>query len=134
MKSLVNLIKENTNTSSLNKEDIKYINKELFNSGEHSGFRKGTDILKINIKNLEGKIKSYYDYNISKETLELIKKENVDEVLSIFGVGYDGTWGFVIFTSTKPYKFIIIKNKRESELYQEEDSKDALDKILDFCK
>ena len=144
MKNLTSFIQEKLHVSkyknedlNLNKDDLNYINNELFDSGEHTGFRKSCHIYEIETDDLENRIKKSYHSDadeIPKDFYKIIKNNAYEKVLAIFGDGYDGTWAIVIFTNTDPYTFIISKNGYNiSELYKIKDEKKVTDKILDFC-
>jgi hypothetical protein len=144
MKNLTSFIQEKLHVSkyknedfNLNRDDLDYISDILFDSGEHTGFRKGCSIYEIETDDLENRIKKSYRSDadeIPKDFYKIIKKNASENVLAIFGDGYDGTWAIVIFISTDPYTFIISKNGYNiSELYKIKDEKKVTDKILDFC-
>ena len=142
MKNLTSFIQEKfdiyeNKDSILNKNSLDYIQDILFDSGEHTGFRKGCNIYEIETDDLENRIKKSYSSDadeIPEDFYKIIKKNASEKVLGIFGDGYDGTWAIVIFISTDPYTFIISKNGYNiSELYKIKDEKEVTDKILDFC-
>lgn len=144
MKNLTSFIQEKLHISkyknedvNLNKDDLDYINNVLFDSGEHTGFRKGCSIYEIETDDLENRIKKSYRSDadeIPEDFYKIIKKNASEKVLAIFGDGYDGTWAIVIFISTDPYTFIISKNGYNiSKLYKIKNEKGVTNKILDFC-
>ena len=145
MKNLTSFIQEKlqinkdnkVKKSNLNKDDVEDISDVLFDSGEHTGFRKGCNIYEIETDDLENRIKKSYRSDadeIPEDFYKIIKKNASENVLAIFGDGYDGTWAIVIFISTDPYTFIISKNGYYiSELYKIKNEKEVTKKILDFC-
>ena len=146
MKSLNNFIQEklkvNSNTkvsknNTVNRDHISDLVDTLFNSSEHSGFRKGTDTEIIEVENLKKRFNDYYESDandIPDEFYNTIKDNAGKEVVCVFGVGYDGTWASVVFMSTNPYIFIVVRNGEISDICQEEDEEEAADKILNFCE
>ena len=144
MKILTSFIQEKLHVSkyknenfNLNKDDLDYIQDVLFDSGEHTGFRKGCSIYEIETDDLKNRIKKSYHSDadeIPEYFYKIIKKNASENVLAIFGDGYDGTWAIVIFICTNPYTFIISKNGYKiSELYKIKNEKEVTNKILDFC-
>ena len=142
MKNIKDTIFENLkNTPAshrLNRKDIVKISNELFNSGEHSGFRKGVDTDEIYIDSL---ISSYKysndsDFKDFKNQVEQeAKTRNLDQIILIDGDGYDGRWAMVAFFSTKPYEYIIYHSYCGcSELLSSKTVDDAIDDILDFVE
>ena len=126
-------VKSNPSSVRLEMNDIYEIKRALFNSGEHQGFRKSCDCVRIPVEDLSKILEDYYDYKISKRTYDIIKTNSYGEVLCILGYSYDGTWGCAIFLNTgKPcYRFVLIINGDESVLCQETDPQDIIDCILD---
>lgn len=144
MKNLTSFIQEKLHVSkyknedfNLNRDDLNYISDVLFDSGEHTGFRKGCSIYEIETDDLKNRIKKSYHSDadeIPEDFYKIIKKNASEKVLAIFGCGYDATWAVVIFICTDPYTFIISKNGYNiSELYKIKDEEEVTDKILDFC-
>lgn len=142
MKNIKDTIFENLkNTPAshrLNRKDIVKISKELFRSGEHSGFRKGVDTDEIDIDSLISSYK-YSDDSDFKDFKNQVEQEakarNLDQIILIDGNGYDGCWAMVAFFSSKPYEYIIYHSFCGcSKLLSSKTAEDAIDDILDFVE
>lgn len=139
MKNIKEYINESTEIQNhLNKNDIIKISDELFDSREHSGFRKGTSTDEIDIDSLNSSYK-YSNENDFKEFKDNVEKEakarNLDQIILIDGTGYDGRWAMVAFFNSKPYEYIIYHSHCGcSELLSSKTAQDAIDDILDFVE
>lgn len=146
MKNLTSFIQEKlqinkdnkVKKSNLNKDNVDDISDVLFNCGEHIGFRKSCNVYEIKTDDLEDRIKEYYHSDadgIPEDFYDIIRENASENILTIFGVGYDRTWAIVIFFSTNPYTFIVSKNGyNKSKVYKIKDQKEVIDEIVDFCQ
>lgn len=127
-------VKSNSSPIRLDEDDLGEIMDALFDSGEHQGFRKSCDCIRIPVEELSKRLEEYYDYKISKRTYDIIKEHSYGELICLMGYSYDGTWGSVIFLTTgKPYyRFVIIINGDESAMIQQEDPNDIIDCITSY--
>lgn len=123
-----------------NKPNDKYliqIANDLFNTSEHSGFRKGISRKDISVDDFIKDISSYDDEEYKKygEIIKKFSKEyNAQKISLLLGTGYDGAWATVVFFQTKPYYYFIVYHSYygSSEFYKAKNAGEAFDKICDF--
>ena len=121
-----------------NDKDLISIANDLFNTGEHSGFRKGVDRTNMSVNDFIEDIHRYDDDPDYEEYGEIIKKfakeYDAQKISVLFGTGYDDRWATVVFFQTRPYYYFIVYHSHygSSEFIKAENADDAFDKICDF--
>jgi len=116
------------------KNDLAKIGHNLFNTGEHSGFRKGVDIENMSVDDFLKDVSTYNDIDYKKyggEIKKFAEKNDAEKLSLIFGTGYDGTWATVAFFQTNPYYYFIVYHSHYgfSEFIKAENEDDAFDEI-----